>query len=450
MSDALGVKNFDFKAMAKLSWPVFIEYGLSALVGLADTVMVSGTGSASVSAVGLVDSVNMAFLMVYNAIATGTTVIVAQATGAKDQKTVYRAVGQSLLFGVMIMLALGGLVFGFRGAIFGFLYPEVEQNVRDIALTYMAITACSYPLMAVFSNLAGSMRGIGKTRSVMIASLAINAANIGLNALFIYVFKMGAAGAALATVIGRAVGCVMLVIQASRLWGRGVFAPKNMALTRDILKKIMSISIPSGLDTALFQAGKIIVSVFIGTMGTTLISANTIANSLFGMVCIPGNALAVTGVTMTGHAWGAGDRKQARLNLLMCIFISVAMLLVLSAVLWFPAPFIIKLYQPEPEALPEAVKLLRTLLVMIPIAWPTAFCSSSGLRAADSVKFVTVVSIVSMWVFRVGFAWILGMYLGWGPFGVSVAMGLDWVCRSAFYMPKIFFSRKLRDLPEKN
>ena len=116
----------------------------------------------------------------------------------------------------------------------------------------------------------------------------------------------------------------------------------------------------------------------------------------------------------------------------------------LSVVLWFPAPYIIALYQPEPEAAPEAVRLLKLLLIMIPVAWPTAFCSASGLRAADSVQFVTVVSIVSMWVFRVGFAWLLGMYLGWGPFGVFIAMGLDWVCRSAFYMPKIFFSKKLR------
>ncbi|MBQ1223440.1 MAG: MATE family efflux transporter [Oscillospiraceae bacterium] len=441
---SLGKQKYDLKYMAKLSWPVFIEYGLSALVGLADTVMVSGTGSASVSAVGLVDSINMAFLMIYNAIATGTTVIVAQGTGAGDKKTVFKAVGQSLLFGVMIMLVVGGLVFGFRGAIFGFLYPEVEQEVRDIGLTYMGITVLSYPLMAVFSNLAGSMRGIGKTRSVMVASFAINAVNVGLNALFIYVFEMGATGAAIATVCGRFVGCVMLIWQAKKIWGKGVFAPKNMRLTKDIIKKIMTISIPSGLDTALFQAGKIIVSVFIGTMGTTLISANTIASSLFGMVCIPGNALAVTGVTMTGQAWGAGERRQARANLLKCCWISVGLLFILSIILWFPSPYIIALYQPEPEAAPEAVRLLRLLLIMIPVAWPTAFCSASGLRAADCVKFVTVVSIVSMWVFRVGFAWLLGMKLGWGPFGVFIAMGLDWVCRSAFYMPKIFFSKKLK------
>ncbi len=438
-------QKYDLKYMARISWPVFIEYGLSALVGLADTVMVSGVGSASVSAVGLVDSINMAFLMVYNAIATGTTVIVAQSHGAGDRKTIHRAVGQSLLFGLMIMFCIGGLVFAFRGGIFGFLYPDVEQDVRDIALKYMGITVCTYPLMAIFSNLSGAMRGIGKTRSVMVASLAINAVNIGLNALFIYVFEMGAAGAAIATMCGRFVGCVMMVIQASRCWGKEVFKPKNMVLTRDIIRRIMTISIPSGLDTALFQAGKIIVSVFIGTMGTALISANTIASSLFGMVCIPGNALAVTGVTVTGQCWGAGLKREARNNLLKCTLFSVAMLLVLSVILWFPAPYIIALYQPEPEAAPEAVRLLRTLLVMIPLFWPTAFCSASGLRAADSVSFVTVVSVASMWVFRVGFAWILGMRLGWGPFGVFVAMGLDWVCRSAFYMPKIIFAKKFRE-----
>ena len=437
-------QKYDIRYMARVSWPVFIEYGLNSTVGLADTVMVSGIGSSAVSAVGLVDSINTAFLMVYNAIATGTTVIVAQSHGAGDKKTIYRAVGQSLLFGFVLMCVVGGLVFGFRKALFGFLYPEVEQELRTIALSYMSLTVFSYPLMAIFSNLAGAMRGMGNTRAVMIASFAINVVNIGLNALFIYGFDMGAEGAALATICGRLMGCLMLGIQSVRIWGKGVFAPKNMRLTGDILKRLMTISIPSGLDTALFQAGKIIVSVFIGTMGTALISANTIASSLFGFICIPGNALSVTGVTITGQCWGASEKRQARDNLLKCCVFSIVLLLAVSAALWFPAPYIIGIYKPDADAVDEAIKLFRTLLVIIPLFWPTAFCSASGLRAADDVKFVTVVSVVSMWVFRVGFAWLLGVHFAWGPFGVFVAMGLDWVFRSLMYMPRIIFGRKMR------
>ncbi|MBQ5973534.1 MAG: MATE family efflux transporter [Oscillospiraceae bacterium] len=441
-------RRYDLRYMAKISWPVFIEYGLGATVGLADTVMVSNLGSVAVSSVGLADSINMVFLMIYNAVATGTTVVVAQSHGAGDRRTIRRAVGQSTFFGVVLMLAVGALMLAFRGPLFHLLYPRVEAGLTESALAYMVLTSCSYPVFALFANLSGALRGIGRTRDVMIASVVINVANIALNAVFLYGVGMGVMGAALATLIGRTAGCIILIVQTVRVWGRDVFALSNMIPRRDLIGRIMSVSLPSGLDTMLFQAGKIIVSTFIGTMGTALISANTIAMSAFGIICIPGNALAVTGVTITGQCWGAERRRLARENLLKCCLFSVILLTLESVVLWFPAPWIIRAYSPEPDAFDEAVRLFRTLLVIIPLFWPTAFCSASGLRAADDVRFVTVISIVSMWVFRVGFAWVLGIWLGWGPFGVCLAMGLDWVCRSAFYMPRIAMGKKMRrELP---
>ncbi len=446
MSALISPENikFDAKAIMKLSWPIFVEHALGATVGLADTVMVSHVGDTAVSAVGLVDSINMLFLSVFLAIATGTTVVIAQMYGRRDRKGILRCVGQSSLLMTSIMIVVSLLVLLFKGQIFDLLYPRVETAVRTNGLNYFLVTAASYPAIALFSNLAAVFRGKGHTRISMQSSVVVNIINISLNALFIYGFSMGVVGAALATTIARIVGCLILIAAEVREDGRHVFSFENMRLSRDILKPLLGVSLPAGLDALLFQSGKIIVSVFIGILSTGEVSAHVIAGSTFGIISIPGNALAVAATTAGGQCYGAGLKRQARNVVLRCTSYSTALLAVMSLILYFPAPLIIGLYNPTKEALPIAIKLFRLLLVMIPTFWSTAFVTSNGLRAVADVKFVTAVSVVSMWTMRVFSAWLLGIKFGMGAYGIMLAMGLDWVLRTAFYVPRLFLKKSLR------
>jgi putative MATE family efflux protein len=435
---------FTTKSIARLSWPVFIEFALGATVGISDTIMVSNVGDTAVSAVGLIDSVNMLFINVFTAVATGTTVVVAQLYGKGDKNNIRRAISQSSLLLCLIMGVVAIFVIAFNGPIFDLIYPSVDTPVRNNALSYFFITALTYPLVALFSNLSGTFRGKGNTKIAMQGSIIINIVNISLNAVFIYGFDMGVAGAALATLIGRACGCLLLLRAEIHEDGAQIFRFSNMRFTRPVLSPILTISLPAGLDALLFQSGKIIVSSFIGTMSTAAISANVIAMSTFGLISIPGNSLAVAATTVVGQCYGAGLRRYAKKNLLKCIYYSTGLMAVISLILYFPAKYIIMPYNPSAEALPIAVKLFRLMLISIPTTWPTAFVTSNGLRAAGDVKYVTAVSIISMWTMRVFMAWVLGVKLNMGPIGVNLAMVLDWVLRSVFYMPRILSLKRLQ------
>ena len=434
----------------RLLWPILIEQALSSLVGLADMIVVSHVGDAAVSAVGLVDSINILLVNVFAAVATGATVIVSQRMGQNDREGIFKTIGQASFVIVAIMLTVSILAEAFSTFIFDTLYPGVATDVRANGLIYFRITAINYALIGLYSTLAGSMRGQGNVRTPMRIALLINVINVTLNCLFTYVFNKGVAGIALATMIGWLSGVTIMVILTIRSNSARIFSLSNMKPEKSILLPVFKIGLPSGLDALLFQCGKIITQVFLSGMGTHNIAGTVIANSMFGLFCIPGNAFAIAVTTLVGQNYGAGLFKTAKKMLLRCVLLAMALMSSISFVVYWIVPFLVSLYKPTESAAPVAIQILRLYLVMIPLIWPFAFVTSNGLRAVSDVVYSTAVSVSSMWLMRVGCAWVLGVYLGMGPRGIALAMGMDWVVRSAFYIPRILTLKRLKeDDPDK-
>ncbi|MBR5520299.1 MAG: MATE family efflux transporter [Clostridia bacterium] len=435
---------FTNKRIFQLLWPVLIEQALASTVGIADTIMVSNVGDTAVSAVGLIDTINNMFIQIFSAISVGATVIIAQLSGRGDQRGVKRTVSQTVALMTLVMTSIALCVLLFGSYIVDILYPSIETAVRDNALTYFRLTALSYPFFGMMTIITGIFRGNGNTQTPMRISLGVNFVNVGLNALFIFGLDMGVAGAALATLLARVVGMLLMTRSLLKKYGTDVLKWVNLRFTKAVLKPVLNISLPSGFDTALFQSGRLIISVFVGTMTTAQMSGNTIANSMFGLICIPGMAFCIVATTVTGQCYGAGRRREARRNLLKCIWIAVALLSALSVVLYFIVPHLVDIYNPSADAKPVAISILHLYLVMIPLTWPPAFVSAHGLRAVNDVRFVTSISIPSMWIMRVIGAWFLGIKLGMGPLGLNLAMCLDWVVRTVVYVPRIAMLKRLK------
>ena len=441
---------FTNKRIFRLLWPVLIEQTLASTVGIADTIMVSNIGDTAVSAVGLIDTINNMFIQIFAAISTGATVIIAQLSGRGDHGGVKRTVSQTVALMTLVMSTIALCVSAFGSYIVDILYPEIEPAVRENALAYFRITGASYPFFGMMTIITGIFRGSGNTKTPMRVSLGVNLINVGLNALFIFGLDMGVTGAALATLIARIVGMLLLFRVLLAKYGKDILKWVNLRFTKAILKPVLNISLPSGFDTALFQSGRLIISVFVGTMTTAQMSGNTIAGSMFGLICIPGMSFAIVATTVAGQCYGAGRRREARTNLLKCLWMSMAFLSALSVVLYFILPQVVAIYKPSAEAQPVAISILKLYLVMIPLTWPPAFVAAHGLRAVNDVRFVTMISIPSMWIMRVVGAWFIGIKLGMGPLGLNLAMCLDWVVRTAFYVPRILMMKRLKTdvLPE--
>lgn len=438
---------FTRRQIFQLMMPLIIEQLLTVTVGIADSMMVSVAGEAAVSGVSLVDAVNNLVLQVLAALATGGTVVCAQYLGRKDRKRACQAANQliftnvSISFVILVVMLIGGrnllrLIFG-----------ATEAVVMDQAVTYCVIIVFTYPFMAIYNSAAALLRSMGNSRISMWVSLLMNVINITGNAVLIFGFDLGVAGAALATLLSRIVGSVLLLAMAHQSrYEVHVGSLHKMRPQWMMIKRILCIGIPTGLENGIFQLGKLIVLSLISGFGTASIMANSVANMLCQFMIIPGTATSLAVVTLVGQCIGAERVDQACYYTNRMIVFSTVLMAAVSSVIVLLRPFLLGLYHMSPEAYEIANTLVFWHLIA-GLIWPLSFNLPNALRAANDARFTMVISMLSMWIFRVGFSYLLGGYFGFGVYGVWLAMFTDWfvrmVCLLLRYRTDKWYQKKL-------
>lgn len=426
---------FTNAALKALIIPLFIEQVLAISLGMADTMMISYAGEAAVSGVALVDLINVLLINVFAAIATGGAVVVSQYLGKGEFGFGRKAAEQLILAAAVISLIIMVAVLTFKTPFLKLIYQKTEAEVFDNAVTYLRISAYSYPFLAVFQACSALFRSMGNSKISMKVSLAMNIINIAGNALFIFGFRMGVAGAAWASAISRMVGAVILlilVLNRERIIYvslKGVFRPDKR-----IMRKILYIGVPSGIEGGIFQLGRVLVVSVITGFGTVQIAANAVANNLDNMGCIGGQAMSLAMVTVVGRCIGARDYEQAEYYVKKLMKVAYALGTVTNGLVLLTLPLVLKLYELSPETTNLATTLIWIHCGVGILIWPAAFTLPGALRAASDVKMVMCVSIFSMVAFRLVFSVILGIYFGMGALGVWLAMLLDWVFRMTVFI----------------
>ena len=315
------------------------------------------------------------------------------------------------------------------------MFGSVEAEIMKNAQVYFLFTALSYPFLGLYNAGAANFRAMGNSRISMIASLIMNVINVGGNAILIFGFGMGAAGAAIATLFSRIVGAViMLVLLRDRR--NIIYVDRLFRYKPDfsIIKRICSIGIPNGLENGMFQLGKVITQSLVSTFATAQIAANAVCNSLSTLQYMPGGAIGLAVITVIGRCIGAGEKKQARQYTVMLVklaYMSIAALCVVMVV--FAKP-LIGLYGLSAEASSVAYTVLIMISIAMSAVWPLAFTLPNAFRAASDVRYPMVISAASMWVFRVGLSYVFGKYMGMGVVGVWLAMICDWIFRMIIYV----------------
>lgn len=454
---------FSKKDLQKLIIPLIIEQLLGISVGMFDTIMISSLGESAVSGVSLVDMLNVLMINIFAALATGGAVICAyelgkikklmeQDTSVKNDFPGARSAAKQLLIVLLVAsILVAGLALFFRVGLLRLCFGAIEDDVMANALTYFVISAISYPFIAIYNGLAALFRTMGNSKITMIASFFMNLLNICGNALFIYVFKWGVAGAAWSTTISRFLGMLLLfVIISNKNHEIYINLREKFRLDFHVMKKILGIGIPGSLENSVFQLGRILVISMIAGFGTTQVAANAVANNLDSLGCIPGQALGLAVVTVVGQCIGAGDYDSARQyeqKLLKFAYLSMAVVNILILV---SLPLSLKLYNLTKETLELAAILVILHDGFAMIFWPTAFVLPNALRAAQDVRFTMVVSIFSMIAFRIFFSWVIGVRFGMGIIGVWIAMIIDWVFRGGLFIWRVRSGRWLTHVKPKN
>ncbi|MCI7019249.1 MAG: MATE family efflux transporter [Clostridiales bacterium] len=420
---------FSNRALAALILPLILEQTLAITVGMADTMMVASVGEAGVSGVSLMDMINNLIFSVLAALATGGTVVVSQYLGANrltDARDTSKQVVLTVFSAAAVLALLTALL---RKELIRLLFGSIEADVMDAALTYLTVSAISYPFLGVYNAYAALFRAMGKTSITFYTSIVGNILNVAGNAVCIFGLHMGVLGVAIPSLLSRAVMALILYVCLKN--PTHVLSIDRLSFRPDVeqIRKILYIGVPGGIENALFQGGRVLVVSIISLFGTIQIAANGVANSLDNMGCIVGQAMNLAMVAVIGRCAGTLDQGQIRYytkKLMAFTYIATA---VVNTTIIISLPFLLSLYGLSDETTVLAYKLVMIHNGFAMLLWPVSFVFPNMLRACNDVKYPMRISIFSMAAFRIGFSYVLGVRFGMGALGVWYAMILDWVFR---------------------
>jgi len=315
--------------------------------------------------------------------------------------------------------------------VFGKIEPEVMKDSR----TYLLIVLSSIPMIAMYNAGAAIFRAMGNSNIAMKTSLLMNSINVFGNALLIFGFHRGVEGVAIPTVVSRGVACVVILILLNNQEHElHILHPYPFKIKWNVLKKILYIGIPNGLENSMFQLGKIAVLSLVSGLGTASLAANAVGNNIANFAILPGMSFGFALLTVCAQCVGAGDFEQVKYYTKHMMRVEYLCLIASNLIVILALPFILSVYNLSDEAAQYANDIILYHAACVVTIWPLSFTLPNTLRAAADVKVTMVLSIISMWVFRFGFSYLLTMVFHMGIFGVWVAMTIDWLVRGIFFV----------------
>lgn len=427
----------------KLTGPIMMEQLFVTSMGMINMMMAGHIGKEAVSAIGMIDSINNIFIAFFSALAVGGTVVVAQYIGQDNIKKANDATKQALYTSVFISLLISVLMAVLRQPIIAILFGSAEKLIINNAYIYFGITLLTYPLITVDLISNGILRGAGDTKTPMKISIFMNILNVLFTYLFIYGFNLagiirlpalGVMGAALGIAAARILGAIIILIVLLR--GSKVIKLNKITkfkFNKELLKPIFGIGIPASVESLMFNGGKLIMQIFIVSMGTAAMAANTIANSVTNFINIPGNSLTTASTALVGRYMGRDNTDEAERCLSYTVKLSTFLLAIVGGLSIIFSTHIGSLFTNNAEIINIVSNILRVNGVAI-ISWSISFVLPAGLKGAGDVKYAMVTTIIGMWVFRITFGYILGITFKLGLIGIWFGMYTDWLVRGILYM----------------
>lgn len=436
---------FPRRALWMLLIPLIIEQMLNSLMGMVDTLMVSRVGAEAISAVSLVDSINNLVLQVFAAMAAGAAIICSQYLGRKDEKGCNDAAKQIVLTVVVISSVIMIIGVGFRKPLLHLIFGSVEEAVMTNAQMYFLITALSYPFIALFQAGAAFYRACGNSKFTMKTALIANVANIVGNTLFIFVLQMGVAGAAISTLISRAL-CAFVVFYALRKPGYAIQLKNYFSIRPDLnlIVKILAIGVPSGIENGMFQFGKLAIQSTVSSLGTAAIAAQAmtiIFENVNGMAAV---GIGIGLMTVVGQSIGAGRQEEAKYYIVKLAGYAEIAMIISCILVYIAARPVTVLAGMSEESTALCMQMILAITIVKPLLWVPSFTPPNGLRAAGDVRFSMITATLTMWLCRVALSIFLMRVVKTGPIGVWYGMFADWGVRGVIFTIRFVRGKWLR------
>lgn len=420
------------KQLFKLTWPLFLEMVLFSVIGSMDTLMLGSYAADAVGAVGSVNSVLSLFQVVSNIITAGTGILCAQYIGAG--KTMEEK--QPLILGALIINTVLGILFSLV-AVFGgdllLAMVNLDPALRPYAKEYLSIVGGFLFLQMIAMTFFVVIRSHGKTRSTMIFSVIMNLINVALNYVLInghFGFpRLGVSGAAIATVFSKVFSCVAGGIYLFFFVLPGFsWKPRWKQMLKSV-KTVLAFGSPAAGEQISYTLSNLVVMYMINGLGPTVTNTYNYLNMIVSYVYLFSMSLGQGTSIMIG--WSVGQKKpeQAKGICLFATRCSFLIALVSVAILCLVRKPLFGLVMKDSEIVALASSVVLTNFIR-EAGRSRNLVLVNALRAAGDVRFPLYIGLVSMWLFNVGFSWLLGLQLGWGLHGIWIALGLDECCRA--------------------
>lgn len=433
---------FSKQDLRRLIFPLVAEQFLAMTIGACDTVMVSSVGEAGVSGVSLIDQLTQLFIQLFAAFATGGAVVSSQYLGHKSDENARTAARQLLYISTFAALVIIAFCLPLRHFILNLIYGKIDESVMRNALVYFVWVLLSFPFLAIYNSCAALFRSMGNSKISLKVSLMMNLTNIAGNAILIYGAKIGVAGAGIATLVSRIVAALVMVYLLARPNAKvssRIYLEKlwKIEIRFDMIRKILKVAIPSGIENSVFHIGKILVYSFMSGFGLAAIAANAITNTIASFSNIPAQAIGLSSVTVIGQCIGAGEKEQAKSYGRKLMKEAYIGMFCVATAIFLLCPLLVRAFNLSDEARLLATGVIRTCMVANIFFWPMSFTMPNILRASGDAKFTMIVSNISMWLFRVLFSFLISKYLlfkfpentAFALYGIWFGMYIDWVFR---------------------
>ena len=425
---------FTNRMIRNLLVPVVLEQILNSIMGTADTMMVSNVGSAALSAVSLVDSINVLLIQAFSALAAGGAIVCAQYIGQKNYEKANMSARQVLFIITAISVAVSAVCLIFQKPLLRLIFGAVEADVMRASETYFFFTALSFPFIAAYDSAASIFRAQENTRGPMMISMISNVMNIGGNAILIWVFHLGVAGAAVSTLVSR-IFCAVVVLYQLRKDRQPIVVRNYLKIRPDwsMIGRILGLGIPSGIENSMFQLGKLAIQSTVSTLGTTAIAAQAMTNILENLNGIAAIGVGVGLMTIVGQCLGAGRKDEAVYYIKKLCVIAECVIIVSCLIVYVLARPVTILGGMEKTSAAMCIHMINWITIVKPIVWMFAFIPAYGMRAAGDVKFSMITSCITMWTFRFCLCVYLIRVCGMGPMAVWIGMFTDWTVRAIVF-----------------
>ncbi|KRL10071.1 MATE family efflux transporter [Schleiferilactobacillus perolens] len=428
-------RDISYRFVFALLIPVVIDQFFLVSFNFINTSMISSSGTAAISAVNMVGSLNIFLVQFFVAIGLGGTVLIAQHYGHKDYAILGKLVNGTVYGAILVATLLAIVFMVLHEQILTALFGRADPGVLDDAATYLMGILISYPFQAVVEGTNGSLRGVGRTKTSLQLSLTMNAIYLGFNIVFVSWLKMGVIGLAISLNISRVLAAGLAIWMLYR--NRAIFNMRLQILKRinfATVRQVILVAIPFAAESIFFNGGKIIMQIMIVSLGTDMIAANAIGGSWIQLSEIIPSALGTALVPIVGQSMGRRNTHDARKLTKSFVILGMILFLTVDLILLPIFPVGIQIFNPPAAIVPVIFRMYLICLVMHCLTWPISFVLPNALRAAGDGKFTTTVSLLSMWLFRLGIGYLVGIVWGYGLVGIYLVMSLEWGVRGTIFL----------------